>query len=141
MSSACLPHTDMRHYARDRDSQWARATTFATITRPRPHCCTTRERVVDALLSKHWFWGSGRAHSCAGSSSDGATSPDLHLRCTAPESSVVRLCKSLLLQTHSLCISKRQSCQCRMSKSQIGPLHNRGENAVSCHQTQSLLQT
>ena len=56
MSSAGLPHTDMRHYARDRDSQWARAIAFTTITRPRRHCCTTRERVVAKHLSMHEPW-------------------------------------------------------------------------------------
>mgnify|MGYP004509866773 CR=1 FL=1 len=55
-----------------------------TITRPRRRCCTTRERVVVKLLSKHWFWASSFARLCAVNCPDGTASPDCHFALHGP---------------------------------------------------------
>lgn len=85
---ACLPHVfrtptcGIMH--KIVTHKWARAPAFTTITRPRRRCCTTRERVVVTLLSKHGFWVSGSPTYVLSLFVTGTTSPDGRLRAALP---------------------------------------------------------
>lgn len=101
---------------------------FATITRPRRRCCTSRQRVVVGLLSKHWVWVSGFAHLCAVTCRNGTTSPGCHL-CAALPACRCRssLQKLTCAQPFALRKSPTRRCCCQTAMKSWG---NGAVNAV-----------